>query len=90
MKSPEERTIEYLEEVAIDCARGIANKKISLNKEKGTMQSKLFCIYLFVVGRICFTINTNLLLQYVIWHIFVLNRNSRLRYEPWIGTESDL
>uniref|UniRef100_A0AAX7V6L3 enoyl-CoA hydratase n=1 Tax=Astatotilapia calliptera TaxID=8154 RepID=A0AAX7V6L3_ASTCA len=38
LKSPEERTIEYLEEVAIECAKGIANKKISLRKEKGTMQ----------------------------------------------------
>uniref|UniRef100_A0A7N6BQE0 Trifunctional enzyme subunit alpha, mitochondrial n=1 Tax=Anabas testudineus TaxID=64144 RepID=A0A7N6BQE0_ANATE len=42
LKSPEERTIEYLEEVAIDCARGIVNKKIPLRKEKGMMQSKLF------------------------------------------------
>uniref|UniRef100_A0A4W6C012 Trifunctional enzyme subunit alpha, mitochondrial n=1 Tax=Lates calcarifer TaxID=8187 RepID=A0A4W6C012_LATCA len=35
---PEERTIDYLEEVAIECARGIVNKKIPLRKEKGTMQ----------------------------------------------------
>lgn len=39
LKSPEERTINYLEEVAIECARGIVNKKIPLRKEKGTMQS---------------------------------------------------
>lgn len=32
--------MDYLEEVAIDCARGIVNKKISLRKEKGPMQSK--------------------------------------------------
>uniref|UniRef100_A0A8C8IYK2 enoyl-CoA hydratase n=1 Tax=Oncorhynchus tshawytscha TaxID=74940 RepID=A0A8C8IYK2_ONCTS len=38
LKSPEERTIEYLEEVAIQCAKGIVNKKISLTKEKGMMQ----------------------------------------------------
>uniref|UniRef100_A0A4W6C073 Trifunctional enzyme subunit alpha, mitochondrial n=1 Tax=Lates calcarifer TaxID=8187 RepID=A0A4W6C073_LATCA len=38
LKSPEERTIDYLEEVAIECARGIVNKKIPLRKEKGTMQ----------------------------------------------------
>uniref|UniRef100_A0A8C4RM13 Trifunctional enzyme subunit alpha, mitochondrial n=1 Tax=Erpetoichthys calabaricus TaxID=27687 RepID=A0A8C4RM13_ERPCA len=38
LKSPEERTIEYLEEVAIECARGIVNKKISLKKEKGFVQ----------------------------------------------------
>lgn len=38
LKSPEERTIDYLEEIAVDCARGIANKKISLHKEKGAMQ----------------------------------------------------
>ncbi|MBN3297623.1 ECHA enzyme, partial [Amia calva] len=38
LKSAEERTIEYLEEVAIQFAKGIANKKISLKKEKGLMQ----------------------------------------------------
>uniref|UniRef100_A0A8C7TC96 enoyl-CoA hydratase n=1 Tax=Oncorhynchus mykiss TaxID=8022 RepID=A0A8C7TC96_ONCMY len=38
LKSPEERTIEYLEEVAIQCARGIVHKKISLTKKKGMMQ----------------------------------------------------
>ncbi|XP_055028669.2 trifunctional enzyme subunit alpha, mitochondrial [Misgurnus anguillicaudatus] len=38
VKSPEERTIDYLEEVAVEFARGIANKKIALTKEKGTMQ----------------------------------------------------
>ncbi|CAB1335521.1 unnamed protein product [Coregonus sp. 'balchen'] len=38
LKSPEERTIEYLEEVAIQCARGIVNKKILLTKKKGMMQ----------------------------------------------------
>ncbi|XP_029900811.1 hydroxyacyl-CoA dehydrogenase trifunctional multienzyme complex subunit alpha b [Myripristis murdjan] len=38
LKSPEERTIEYLEEIAIECARGIVNKKIPLSKEKGMMQ----------------------------------------------------
>ncbi|XP_075879311.1 hydroxyacyl-CoA dehydrogenase trifunctional multienzyme complex subunit alpha b [Nelusetta ayraudi] len=38
LKSPEERTMDYLEEVAIQCAKGIVNKKISLTKEKGTMQ----------------------------------------------------
>lgn len=37
LKSPEERTVEYLEEVAIDCARGIANKQISLKKDKKMM-----------------------------------------------------
>ncbi|XP_072355092.1 hydroxyacyl-CoA dehydrogenase trifunctional multienzyme complex subunit alpha b isoform X3 [Scyliorhinus torazame] len=34
LKNPEERTMEYLEEVAIDCARGIANKQISLKRKK--------------------------------------------------------
>uniref|UniRef100_A0A8C7KT81 Trifunctional enzyme subunit alpha, mitochondrial n=1 Tax=Oncorhynchus kisutch TaxID=8019 RepID=A0A8C7KT81_ONCKI len=38
LKSPEERTIEYLEEVAIQCARGIVHKKILLTKKKGMMQ----------------------------------------------------
>lgn len=45
LKSPEERTIDYLEEIAIECARGIVNKKIPLRKQKGTMQSKLGCFY---------------------------------------------
>jgi len=40
LKSPEERTIEYLEEVAVEAARGLANKKISLTKPKGLMQSE--------------------------------------------------
>ncbi|TKS86957.1 Trifunctional enzyme subunit alpha, mitochondrial 78 kDa gastrin-binding protein TP-alpha [Collichthys lucidus] len=38
LKSPEERTIDYLEEIAIECAKGIVNKTIPLRKEKGTMQ----------------------------------------------------
>ncbi|XP_067099661.1 hydroxyacyl-CoA dehydrogenase trifunctional multienzyme complex subunit alpha b [Osmerus mordax] len=38
LKSPEDRTIEYLEEIAVECARGIVNKKIPLSKEKGLMQ----------------------------------------------------
>lgn len=48
LKSPEERTIEYLEEVAIQCAKGIVSKKISLRKEKGTMQSELGCLFFFL------------------------------------------
>ncbi|CAK6965992.1 hydroxyacyl-CoA dehydrogenase trifunctional multienzyme complex subunit alpha b [Scomber scombrus] len=38
LKSPEERTIDYLEEIAIECARGIVNKKIPLRKEKSRME----------------------------------------------------
>uniref|UniRef100_A0A8C1JNT0 Trifunctional enzyme subunit alpha, mitochondrial n=1 Tax=Cyprinus carpio TaxID=7962 RepID=A0A8C1JNT0_CYPCA len=38
LKSPEERTIEYLEEVAVEAARGLAKKQIPLTKEKGLMQ----------------------------------------------------
>ncbi|XP_066530635.1 hydroxyacyl-CoA dehydrogenase trifunctional multienzyme complex subunit alpha b [Hoplias malabaricus] len=38
LKSPEERTIDYLEEVAVDYARGIVSKKIPLSKEKGMME----------------------------------------------------
>ncbi|XP_078069108.1 trifunctional enzyme subunit alpha, mitochondrial-like [Mustelus asterias] len=34
LKNPEEGTIEFLEDVAIDCARGIANKQISLKKKR--------------------------------------------------------
>lgn len=37
LKNPEERTMDYLEEVAIECARGIVNKTIPLSKKKGTM-----------------------------------------------------
>ncbi|MEE6473542.1 hypothetical protein FKM82_010072 [Ascaphus truei] len=38
LKSPEDRTIEYLEEVAVDFARAIANKKISLKRERGLVK----------------------------------------------------
>uniref|UniRef100_A0A6J0VAI3 enoyl-CoA hydratase n=1 Tax=Pogona vitticeps TaxID=103695 RepID=A0A6J0VAI3_9SAUR len=38
IKSPEERTLEYLEEVAITFARGLATKKISRKKDKGLVQ----------------------------------------------------
>ncbi|XP_048830307.1 trifunctional enzyme subunit alpha, mitochondrial-like [Brienomyrus brachyistius] len=38
LKDPEQRTIEYLEEVAVEFAKGIANKKIPLAKPKGLMQ----------------------------------------------------
>ncbi|KAG5277373.1 hypothetical protein AALO_G00116780 [Alosa alosa] len=38
LKSPEERTIDYLEEVAVGLAKGLANKKVSTKKEKGLMQ----------------------------------------------------
>uniref|UniRef100_A0A673YI46 enoyl-CoA hydratase n=1 Tax=Salmo trutta TaxID=8032 RepID=A0A673YI46_SALTR len=49
LKSPEERTIEYLEEVAIQCARGIVHKKILLTKKKGMMQSK-YLLQDYVMG----------------------------------------
>lgn len=53
VKSPEERTIDYLEEVAVECAKGIINKKISLRKEKGTMQSKTHkMVVLFSFGNL--------------------------------------
>ncbi|XP_076128183.1 hydroxyacyl-CoA dehydrogenase trifunctional multienzyme complex subunit alpha a [Alosa pseudoharengus] len=38
LKGPEERTIDYLEEVAVGLAKGLANKKVSTKKEKGLMQ----------------------------------------------------
>ncbi|XP_077186901.1 trifunctional enzyme subunit alpha, mitochondrial [Paroedura picta] len=38
IKSPEERTIEYLEEVAITFAKGLANKSVSRKKDKGLIQ----------------------------------------------------
>uniref|UniRef100_A0A8C6WN87 Trifunctional enzyme subunit alpha, mitochondrial n=1 Tax=Neogobius melanostomus TaxID=47308 RepID=A0A8C6WN87_9GOBI len=39
VKPAEERTIDYLEEVAVDLAKGIANKKVPLTKEKGLVQN---------------------------------------------------
>ncbi|XP_048453152.1 trifunctional enzyme subunit alpha, mitochondrial isoform X2 [Rhincodon typus] len=45
LKNPEERTMEYLEEVAIVCARGLVNKQISIQKKKtlvDTVQSWAF------------------------------------------------
>ncbi|XP_031437317.1 hydroxyacyl-CoA dehydrogenase trifunctional multienzyme complex subunit alpha a [Clupea harengus] len=38
LKSPEERTIDYLEEVAVGLAKGLANKKVSVKKQKGLME----------------------------------------------------
>uniref|UniRef100_A0A9J8A517 Trifunctional enzyme subunit alpha, mitochondrial n=1 Tax=Cyprinus carpio carpio TaxID=630221 RepID=A0A9J8A517_CYPCA len=40
LKSAEERTIEYLEEVAVDFAKGLTGKKVTVEKKKGLMQSK--------------------------------------------------
>lgn len=40
MKTPEARTIEYLEEVAIGFARGLANRTVSAKRSKGLVQSK--------------------------------------------------
>ena len=40
MKAPEARTIEYLEEVAIGFARGLANRTVSAKRSKGLIQSK--------------------------------------------------
>uniref|UniRef100_A0A8C5TG39 Trifunctional enzyme subunit alpha, mitochondrial n=1 Tax=Malurus cyaneus samueli TaxID=2593467 RepID=A0A8C5TG39_9PASS len=39
LKTPEARTIEYLEEVAIGFARGLANKTVSAKRSKGLMQN---------------------------------------------------
>ncbi|KAK3522688.1 hypothetical protein QTP86_029536, partial [Hemibagrus guttatus] len=38
LKSPEEGTIEYLEEVAVGVAKGLTNKKVTVEKKKGLMQ----------------------------------------------------
>uniref|UniRef100_A0A8C1WJE2 Trifunctional enzyme subunit alpha, mitochondrial n=1 Tax=Cyprinus carpio TaxID=7962 RepID=A0A8C1WJE2_CYPCA len=40
LKSPEERTIEYLEEVAVDFAKGLAGKKVTVEKKKGLVQKE--------------------------------------------------
>lgn len=37
VKSPEERTIEYLEEVAVNFAKGLADQKVSAKQSKGLM-----------------------------------------------------
>uniref|UniRef100_A0A8C9BK91 enoyl-CoA hydratase n=1 Tax=Phocoena sinus TaxID=42100 RepID=A0A8C9BK91_PHOSS len=39
IKPPEERTIEYLEEVAITFAKGLADKKISPKRDKGLVET---------------------------------------------------
>ncbi|XP_028638742.1 trifunctional enzyme subunit alpha, mitochondrial [Grammomys surdaster] len=38
IKSPEERTIEYLEEVAVNFAKGLADRKVSAKQSKGLME----------------------------------------------------
>ncbi|XP_053779722.1 trifunctional enzyme subunit alpha, mitochondrial [Desmodus rotundus] len=38
IKPPEERTVEYLEEVAVTFAKGLADKKISLKRNRGLME----------------------------------------------------
>ncbi|XP_059516359.1 trifunctional enzyme subunit alpha, mitochondrial [Myotis daubentonii] len=38
IKPPEERTIEYLEEIAVTFAKGLADKKISSKRSKGLME----------------------------------------------------
>lgn len=40
IKPPEERTIEYLEEVAVTIAKGLADKKISTKRNKGLVESE--------------------------------------------------
>uniref|UniRef100_F6VL40 enoyl-CoA hydratase n=1 Tax=Callithrix jacchus TaxID=9483 RepID=F6VL40_CALJA len=42
LKPPEERTIEYLEEVAITFAKGLADKKISPKRDKGLVETFYF------------------------------------------------
>uniref|UniRef100_A0A8C9GDE5 enoyl-CoA hydratase n=1 Tax=Piliocolobus tephrosceles TaxID=591936 RepID=A0A8C9GDE5_9PRIM len=42
LKPPEERTMEYLEEVAITFAKGLADKKISPKRDKGLVETFYF------------------------------------------------
>ncbi|KAL7861947.1 hypothetical protein SRHO_G00133880 [Serrasalmus rhombeus] len=65
LKSPEERTIEYLEEIAVDCARGIVNKKIPLAKEKSMMQKiqDYIMSYPFVRNQIYSTVQKKVMKQ---------------------------
>lgn len=65
LKSPEERTIDYLEEVAIEFARGIANKKIPLRKEKGKMEKiqDYVMSFQFVRNQIYKTVHSKVMKQ---------------------------
>lgn len=45
LKSPEEGTIDYLEEVAVGVAKGLANKEVTVEKKKGLMQSKKHTLF---------------------------------------------
>lgn len=40
LKPSEERTIEYLEEVAVTFAKELSDKKISLKRDKGLVESE--------------------------------------------------
>ena len=40
LKSPEERTLEYLEEMAINTAKDIASGKIKINRKRPLVESK--------------------------------------------------
>uniref|UniRef100_H3AS84 Trifunctional enzyme subunit alpha, mitochondrial n=1 Tax=Latimeria chalumnae TaxID=7897 RepID=H3AS84_LATCH len=51
LKSPEERTIDYLEEVAVQFAKGIVDKEISLKKKKGLVQKLMDYVMSFPVVR---------------------------------------
>ncbi|XP_072545702.1 hydroxyacyl-CoA dehydrogenase trifunctional multienzyme complex subunit alpha b [Salminus brasiliensis] len=65
LKSPEERTIEYLEEIAVECARGIVSKKIPLTKEKNMMQKiqDYVMSYPFVRNQIYNTVQKKVMKQ---------------------------
>ncbi|KAI4875118.1 hypothetical protein NFI96_025238 [Prochilodus magdalenae] len=65
LKSPEDRTIEYLEEIAVDYARGIVNKKIPLTKEKNMMQKiqDYVMSYPFVRNQIYNTVQKKVMKQ---------------------------
>ncbi|XP_066533573.1 hydroxyacyl-CoA dehydrogenase trifunctional multienzyme complex subunit alpha a isoform X2 [Hoplias malabaricus] len=65
LKNPEERTIEYLEEVAVGVAKGLANKKVTVEKKEGLMQ-KLQSAVLgipFVRKQIYKTVNNKVMKQ---------------------------
>ncbi|XP_076013785.1 hydroxyacyl-CoA dehydrogenase trifunctional multienzyme complex subunit alpha b [Genypterus blacodes] len=65
LKSPEERTMEYLEEVAIEYARGIASNKIALSKPKGMMQKIVDYVmsYEFVRNQVYKTVHNKVMKQ---------------------------
>uniref|UniRef100_A0AAY3ZU22 enoyl-CoA hydratase n=1 Tax=Denticeps clupeoides TaxID=299321 RepID=A0AAY3ZU22_9TELE len=65
LKGPEERTIEYLEEVAVGVARGLADKKVPMTKTKSTMEKiqEYVMGFEFVRNQVYKTVNNKVMKQ---------------------------